>query len=66
MTDNNDRTARDYVAAMTDAEAANWFAQTRTTGPSQITRADLGSMRPDQIETARKAGRLDNLLKGGN
>jgi hypothetical protein len=31
-------------------------------GASQLTEADLARMSPEQIEEARKAGRLNNLL----
>ena len=34
--------------------------------PSQLTRSDLSSMSPDQIEAARKEGRLDDLMSGKN
>lgn len=36
------------------------------TKPNQLTRADLKSMSPKDIEEARRAGRLDTVLKGAN
>lgn len=38
----------------------------KATGPSQLTRADLANMTPEQITQAKKDGRLKTLLSGGN
>ena len=36
----------------------------KETRPSQLTKADLAGMRPEAIEEARVAGRLDDLMSG--
>jgi vacuolar-type H+-ATPase subunit I/STV1 len=43
---------------------ADGGARTDASKPSQLTRADLAGMSPEQIEAAREAGRFDNLLGG--
>jgi len=39
-------------------------ARKANAGPTQLTRADLASMSPEQIVTAKAEGRLSNLLSG--
>jgi len=43
--------------------SADQGAKARTAAPTQLSKNDLESMTPQQIDTARKSGRLDNLLR---
>ena len=42
--------------------SADQGAKSRTAAPSQLTRSDLDSMSPEQINAARRSGRLDKVL----
>ena len=44
--------------------SADQGAKGRTSKPAQVTRAELASMTPAQIEEARTSGRLNDLLAG--
>ena len=53
--------ARDYMAAITEAETDAFVTEARAPA-TQLTDADLASMAPAQINQARRDGRLDSLL----
>lgn len=52
---------RPYLAAQ-GGRAPQFDSGRGKSRPSQLTQADLKGMSPEQIEAARKAGRLDHLL----
>lgn len=59
-------TAKPYLAAQGKRfqGTADGGARTDASKVSQLTRADMARMSPEQIETARTEGRFDDLLNG--
>lgn len=60
-------TRKPYLAATgrpTFRGTGDGGAARKASGPSQLSRSDLAGMSAAQIDAARKAGRLDNLLSG--
>lgn len=62
MTTDPRHVASDYLAAMTDAEAAEFITEARRPIPPQLSRADLAGMTPAAINAAREAGQCADLL----
>jgi hypothetical protein len=56
--------SKPYLVGQTLAPqgAADGGPRSSGTGPKQLTRDDLSSMKPEEIEAARTAGQLDQLL----
>lgn len=60
-------TQKPYLAAATAKRfqgSGDGGAARKASGPSQLTRADLAGMSPDQIVKAKADGRLANLMSG--
>ena len=65
MTTDPREAAASYLATLTDEGALAFLAEARTpVSELQVTEADLKKMTPGEINRARHAGRLDNLLNG--
>ncbi len=62
MTTDPGHIAADYLAALTDDELKAFIHDARQPDAAQLTKADLAGMKPEAIEAARVAGRLDGLL----
>jgi hypothetical protein len=54
--------ARPFLVAKDGGTRGNADQGARRGGPQQVTEAELKTMKPEEIEKARKEGRLDHLL----